>query len=217
MRKGVRLPLEALQSYLLPPCPTHASVSAPPAAFDLAELFDNHHPIEVEVGFGKGAFLVAAAQLHPEINYLGIENDRGLQLYVANRIAKRHLKNAKLACGDAARLLADYIPPASLQAIHVYFPDPWWKKRHRKRRVFTSIFVANCAKALRSSGELAFATDVAEYFQIIFDLVSQQREFKAVEARRVETTETENPPQTNFEKKALQQGRPIWRASFRRS
>jgi tRNA (guanine-N7-)-methyltransferase len=210
VRKGVRLPLETLQPYLF-------SLSQPPKQLDLPALFGNHDPVELEVGFGKGAFLVVAAQLHPENNYLGIENDRGLQLYAANRIAKRHLKNAKLACGDAARLLADYIPPASLQAIHVYFPDPWWKKRHRKRRVFSPAFVANCAKALRSGGELAFATDVAEYFQIIFDLVSQQPEFKAVEVKRIENVEGENTPQTNFEKKALQQGRPVWRATLRRS
>jgi len=209
VRKGVRLPLETLQPYLF-------SLGQPSKPLALAELFGNDHSVELEVGFGKGAFLVAAAQLHPERNYLGIETDRGLQLYVANRIAKRELKNVKLTRGDAGALLADYIPPASMQAIHVYFPDPWWKKRHHKRRVFTPAFVANCARTLRIGGELIFATDVAEYFQMIFGTVSERPEFEAVQAKRIETTDTDNPMLTNFEKKALEQGRPVWRGIFRR-
>jgi tRNA (guanine-N7-)-methyltransferase len=216
VRKGVRLPLETLQPYLLPSYHAHARVSMPQSAFDLAELFGNNHPVELEVGFGKGAFLVAAAQLHAERNYLGIDTERALQLYVANRIAKRHLKNVKLAGGDAGTLLANYIPVASLQAIHVYFPDPWWKKRHQKRRVFNPAFVTNCIRTLRAGGELVFATDVAEYFQVILGIVNERPEFAAVEAERIETIETENPLQTNFEKKALEQGRPVWRGIFRR-
>jgi len=209
VRKGVRLPLEVLQPYLF-------TLPEPGTLLRPAELFGNDHPVELEVGFGKGAFLVDVAPEHPERNYLGIEIDRGLQLYLANRIAKRKFTNVRVACGDAGRLLAEHLPDHSLAAVHVYFPDPWWKKRHRKRRVFNETFVANCARVLQSGGSLHLATDVAEYFQVMLALLTPVREFIPLHADRQEAVETE-APRTNFEIKAHREGRPVWRALFQRT
>jgi tRNA (guanine-N7-)-methyltransferase len=209
VRKGVRLPLEQLQPYLVP-------FPQPGQQLEFAALFANDHPVELEVGFGKGSFLVAAAPLHPERNYLGIEIDRALQLYVANRIVKRQLRQVKLLCGDGARLLAEHLRPHSLAAVHVYFPDPWWKKRHQKRRVFSERFALDCARVLKPGGHLYLATDVAEYFQIMLGILAQRPEFTPLRAERVEAIQDAESPQTNFEKKAYLQGRPVWRADFRR-
>lgn len=106
-----------------------------PIRFDWPREFRNTNPLEIEVGFGKGTFLLNAARANPQTNYLGIEIDRGLQLYAATRLAKRSLTNAKVACVDARRFFAQRVPPASVAAVHVYFPDPWWKARHKSARV----------------------------------------------------------------------------------
>jgi tRNA (guanine-N7-)-methyltransferase len=209
VRKGVRLPLEILQPYLF-------ALPEPGVVLNLPKLFGNSNPIELEVGFGKGAFLIETAPRHAERNYLGVEIDRGLQLYVANRLAKRQLRNVRVAAGDAGRLLAEHLAPKSLSAVHVYFPDPWWKKRHRKRRVFNESFVSHCGRVIQSGGHLRFATDVAEYFQVMLGIMTDQQAFVPIHAGREEAASAD-APQTNFEKKAHQQGRPVWRAVFRRS
>src|SRR5205807_7068201 len=122
-------PLEELQPYLfeLP-----KSGSGPPAPLDWRAVFGNDHPVEIEVGFGKGLFLLNAATARPDVNFAGIEIERKYQLFTATRLAVRKLGNVRVACADARLALRDHVPGASVQAVHVYFPDPWWKKRHHK-------------------------------------------------------------------------------------
>lgn len=211
MRDTVRLPREALDPYCLelprPLVPTRVSWS---------DLFDNLHAVEIEVGFGKGQFLVTEAGRRPTTNFLGIEVDRGLQLYAANRLAKRSLVNARVACIDAGWFLEHCVAPGSVQAVHVYFPDPWWKRRHRKRRVFTAEFAAAAERALRPGGTLLIGTDVEEYFKVMTKLVAV-RPGLLERGRRVET----GPPEpganlTNFERKAREKGGSVWRAEYER-
>ena len=146
MRGPVRLPLEQLQPYLFAMPPT-------PAPLSWATVFGNTNPVEIEVGFGKGLFLVTAGQERPEVNFFGIEIIRKYQLFTANRLAKRELHNVRLACADARLFLRDYVPAGSVQAVHVYFPDPWWKKRHHKRRLFTAEFAAIVGTSTRRCPE----------------------------------------------------------------
>ncbi len=96
-------------------------------------------------------------------------------LLTADRLARRGTANVRLACTDAQWLLRERVPAASVAAIHVYFPDPWWKKRHRKRRLFTGEFAAQCARVLPPGGKLYFVSDVAEYFAETDAMVSRQR------------------------------------------
>lgn len=179
---------------------------------NLETIFGNDQPVELEVGFGKGSFLVESATKNPQINYLGIEIDKGLQLYVATRLLKRSFTNTKVLQGDGYRLLQG-IEDGALQAVHVYFPDPWWKKRHRKRRVFTEAFVEEVSRVLTPRGTLYIATDVAEYFQVMISIMTNRIDFEATQFDRSETKDL-TLPMTNFERKAVLVNRPVWRATF---
>src|SRR4051794_25771429 len=169
-------------------------------------------PVELEVGFGKGLFLITAAEHHPGVQYLGIEIERKYQLFTATRLAKRNLQNVKLVCGDARAFLRDAVPTAALQALHIYFPDPWWKTRHKKRRVFTEEFAAQAARVVRPDSHLHIATDVEEYFGVMRQLVAQQPAF--TEVPLPVPAEGEPEALTNFERKYRLEGRPIYRAVY---
>jgi tRNA (guanine-N7-)-methyltransferase len=209
VRRPVRLPPEALAPYLL-------EVPPEPAPLNLAALFGNDRPVELEVGFGKGLFLVTAGQARPDLNFLGIEIERKYHLFTANRLAKRGLSNVRVVCADARTWLRDRLPAGSVQAVHVYFPDPWWKKRHQKRRLFTAEFAAQCERVLRPGGHLHLASDVEEYFGIILGLVGQRPGLERLPPPDVKQPEHDLDYLTNFERKYRQEGRPIFRARYRR-
>ncbi len=210
-RSDRRLPLEQLQPWLYP-TPSRLEPITP---LDWAAVFGNSHPVEIEVGFGKGLFLLTAATRFPEVNFFGIEILRKYQLFTATRFAKRGgYPNVKLLAADAGWFLAHFVPNGSVQAVHVYFPDPWWKKRHKKRRVFTEAFAATVARILRLGGRLHLATDVEEYFGVMTAIVAADSHFRPLpEPQRLIS---EIGYQTNFERKALLAGGAVWRAAYER-
>jgi tRNA (guanine-N7-)-methyltransferase len=211
VRRTPRLPPEELAPFLLevPPAPENAT-----AGRSLEAVFGNDRPIEVEVGFGKGLFLLNAAQSCSEVNFLGIEIERKYTLYTATRIAKRALGNVRVVCGDAKVFFRDHIADGSLQAVHVYFPDPWWKKRHHKRRLFDAEFVAGCARVLKSGGRLHVVSDVEEYFGIMKELLAVQARLRELPPPEVKAPEHDLDYLTNFERKYRKEGRPIYRAAY---
>lgn len=205
--------MEELAPYLFE---TVASASGSEVPINWVQLFGNETPTEIEVGSGKGAFLVAAAEANPGTNYLGIEIDRALQLYVATRLAKRGLRNARVAGIDARRLFRERVPAASVRAVHVYFPDPWWKKRHQKRRVWTPEFAADCVRVLAPGGRLYVATDVADYDVIIRELLDAQPGLTRLRAEEQTGPPAADEALTNFERKARQRGGAVYRAEYER-
>ncbi|MFL5245421.1 MAG: tRNA (guanosine(46)-N7)-methyltransferase TrmB [Gemmataceae bacterium] len=209
MRRAGRLPLEALAPYLL-------DVPDPVALLNWSSIFANDNPVEVEVGFGKGLFLLTSSLANPQTNYLGIEIERKYQLFTANRIAKRNLGNVRLVKADARAFLRDCVPTESVQAVHVYFPDPWWKKRHHKRRLFTQEFAGQCARVLMPNGWLHVATDVEEYFRIMTELVEQQSLLQPISLPATALPAGDAEFQTNFERKSVLQGRSVNRAIYRK-
>ncbi len=238
MRKGHRLPLEQLEPYLLPAphpqplCPAgrreegHPQPLSPggregeevqPALIDWARLFGNDHPVEMEVGFGKGLFLVRSAQERPEVNFIGVEIVRKYQLLTATRVAGRNLSNIRLAWGDARLFLRDRVPAGSIQTLHVYFPDPWWKTRHHKRRLFTQEFANLCARVLRPGGILSFASDVEDYTQMVEGLVAGVPALRPLPPPEPGTPAHDMDYLTNFERKFRKQGKPIYRRRWERS
>ncbi len=215
MRHPPRLPLEQLQPYLID-LPIPADPAAPPAPLDWRLVFGNDRPVELEVGFGKGLFLVTTAQAHPEVNFAGVEIERKYVLFTATRIAKRGLPNVRLAYADARIFLRERVPAGSLRAVHVYFPDPWWKNRHHKRRVFTEDFVRQCSRALSPGGILHVATDVEEYFRVMAELLAAVTELRPLPPPEEHTPEHDLDYLTNFERKFRKAGKPIHRARYER-
>jgi tRNA (guanine-N7-)-methyltransferase len=207
VRRTRRLPPEELAPYLLEP-------TDPPAYLDWAAVFGNRDPVEIEVGFGKGLFLLTAAGDFPAVNFLGVEVVRKYQLFAATRLAKRGVRNVRLVKADARLFLRDFVPVASVQAVHVYFPDPWWKKRHQKRRVFTPDFSAQCERVLRPGGRLHVATDVAAYFEIIQKLLDQGTALQVIPVPEVPAPAHDLDYLTNFERKFRKEGRAIYRVVF---
>lgn len=218
MRRASRLPLEQLQTYLLES--SHSSVHdtrslpAAEAPLDWHAVFGNDHPVEIEIGFGKGMFLILAAQTNPKVNYLGIEIERKYQLYAANRVAKRRLRNVRLLCGDARLFLRDRVLQDSVQGLHIYFPDPWWKTRHRKRRLFQEDFVRQCERVLRPGGRFRLLTDVEEYFLEIRKLLTVHTRLKELPPPPVKAPQHDLDYITNFERKYRKENRPIYRAEY---
>ncbi|MGD9646022.1 MAG: tRNA (guanosine(46)-N7)-methyltransferase TrmB, partial [Pirellulales bacterium] len=148
-----------------------------PRPWDPARLFGRTAPVEIEVGSGKGLFLSGAAAARPDVDFLGIEIARKFAQAVAARLARAAVTNARVLNADAQRLFAEVLPDASLAAVHVYFPDPWWKKRHHKRRLMNERFVRDVERTLLPGGLLHFWTDVEEYFTESLETLARATNF----------------------------------------
>jgi tRNA (guanine-N7-)-methyltransferase len=179
-------------------------------------IFGNERPVELEVGSGKGLFLANAAQQEPGHNFLGIELSRKYARRAAERVAKRGLPNVKVVRGDARLFLARFVPPASLRAVHLYFPDPWWKARHKKRRVVCAPFVADVERGLEPGGDFHMATDVEEYFGVMRALMAGHPGVTPLPPPEPSSPEHDLDYLTSFERKYRIEGRPIFRARYRR-
>jgi len=193
---------------------TGADAGAVPARIDWAALFGNDRPVELEIGSGKGLFLANAAKANPGRNFLGIEISRKYARLAAERLVKQGIANAKVWIGDVREVLARRVPDRSLRAVHVYFPDPWWKKRHKKRRVFTETLVAEIQRTLQPGGELHIASDVEEYFMMIRELIAASPPFREQPVPAANDPKHELDYLTNFERKYRKEGRPIYRAIY---
>ena len=189
----------------------------PAAPFNPAALFEREQPLEVEIGSGRGLFLVNAAAARPEINFLGVEYDFKEGRRGARRLKKRSLPNARVLGADARVVLSRSLQDQAAQAIHVYFPDPWWKRRHRKRRIFNAEFLVQAARILRPGGLLHAWTDVEEYFEAILSLVAGTPAFAALPPPDERAALHDMDYQTSFERKKRKLGLPIYRARWARA
>jgi tRNA (guanine-N7-)-methyltransferase len=187
-----------------------------PRPFSQAALFRREQPLEVEVGSGKGLFLAGAARAHPNRDFLGIEVSLKYARYAAARLARQESDNALVIGGDALALFRDWFPPASLAAIHVYFPDPWWKKRHKKRRVLNEHFLRDAERTLEPGGSLHFWTDVEEYFQSTLDLIASLVQLAGPIPVAERPAEHELDYRTHFERRTRKSQQPVYRAEFRK-
>ena len=185
-----------------------------PSSWSSFELFDRDAPLEVEVGSGKGLFLQMAAAHLPEHDFLGIEIGRKYARFTAARLTRHELSNAVVVHGDGIKLFREILPDASLAAVHVYFPDPWWKKRHRKRRVLSEPFLEDVVRVLTSHGRLHFWTDVKEYFESTLALISRQNALQGPIEVPERPAEHHLDYRTHFERRTRLHGDPVYRSEF---
>jgi len=187
-----------------------------PNPWDTAGLFGRSAPLEIEVGSGKGLFMRTAAEARPDTDFLGIEVARKYAAFAAAGLAKRELTNGKMVAGDGLRIFSELLPDESLQAVHVYFPDPWWKARHKKRRVLTEPFLRDVYRTLKPDGSLHFWTDVQEYFETTLDLLEELALFEGPIQVPEAEPEHDLDYRTHFERRKRQLGEAIHRSEFRK-
>jgi tRNA (guanine-N7-)-methyltransferase len=186
----------------------------PEAPWDPAALFGRRAPLEIEVGSGKGLFLQNAAIGTPEHDFLGVEVAYKYARFIAARLAKRAISNAKAVHGDALQLFRERVPADSLAAVHVYFPDPWWKSRHHKRRVMTEDFLADVVRTLQPGGRLHFWTDVKEYFDNTLELIARATPLVGPLEVPERPAEHDLDFHTHFERRMRLHGEPVYRSEF---
>jgi tRNA (guanine-N7-)-methyltransferase len=198
-----------------------AAVTAPEVLLDLdrtalplspAWLFGRPCPLEVELGVGKGRFLLEWAAAHQEVGLLGVERARSYALLAAGRAARRGLANVRVVHSTAEDVLFRCLAPGSVEAFHVYFSDPWPKKRHHKRRFFRPDNVARLAELLRPGGLLRVKTDHREYAVVIATVIAEEPRLAPVAVEEAFAA----VPQTHFEIKYAREGREFTCLAFRR-
>jgi tRNA (guanine-N7-)-methyltransferase len=175
---------------------------------DVKELFGNAHPVVLEIGSGKGRFLIGTAVEHPEANVIGIEKSLHYHRVIRDRVLKRGLTNVRLINHDAFLVMRDMLPGASLAEIHVYFPDPWPKKGEQKRRIMRVEVLEEMKRTLVDGGMGVYVTDHRDYFEAAAPIVESM--FRA--ERRIPGPD--DPPRTNYEAKYREEGREIYEIRF---
>jgi len=180
-----------------------------PKPLKFSDLYGNSHSVEIEIGMGKGTFLVEQATLHPEINYFGIEYARWYWRYASDRLRRHGCLNARTVRAEASFFLQEFIPPESISVLHIYFPDPWPKKRHHKRRLIQKPFLELVERILVPSGRLQIVTDHQEYFEQIEPVVKESN-LKIIDYNRPGSAGAGEFVGTNFERKYRREGRPFY-------
>ncbi|TWT84377.1 tRNA (guanine-N(7)-)-methyltransferase [Planctomycetes bacterium CA13] len=191
------------------------SVESLPEVLTSQSLFANDQPLEIEVGSGKGLFLTNASSATPKHNFLGIEIQSKCAEHAAGRLAKAKLANAIMVSGNAEPLFAERVPVESLAAVHVYFPDPWWKKKHRKRRVLNETSIVNYATAIAPGGRLHFWTDVLDYFEDTVEMIAELAPHLGVPIPEEEIeAEHDLDYRTHFERRSRKHHIPVYRVRY---
>jgi tRNA (guanine-N7-)-methyltransferase len=188
-----------------------------PSPWDPQPLFGRRASLEVEVGSGKGLFLRTAAASRPATDFLGIELARTYAEHAAARLIQAGLSNAVVVSADALRIFAEILPEQSLAAVHVYFPDPWWKQRHRKRRVMRESFLRDVERTLQPGGSLHFWTDVEEYYRSTLAILATASQLAGPLPVPETDARHEMDYRTHFERRTRLQGAPVYRAEFRKA
>jgi tRNA (guanine-N7-)-methyltransferase len=186
---------------------------------DWQQLYGNDHPVELEIGMGKGTFLTEQAKGRPETNFFGIEWARWFWRYASDRLRRNGCTNARTVRAEASYFLTEFVPAQSLSVLHIYFPDPWPKARHHKRRLIQPKFVPIVARVLKPGGRIQVVTDHQGYWEENIEPTIRAAEgFSVVDYNRPGSAGAGEFVGTNFERKYAREGRPFYAiAAVRRS
>ncbi|MGM0632915.1 MAG: tRNA (guanosine(46)-N7)-methyltransferase TrmB [Pseudomonadota bacterium] len=185
------------------------------ARIDPMALFGRHAPLTLEIGFGMGQSLVEQAAAHPERDFIGIEVHRPGVGKLLREIHERDLHNLRVYCHDATEILDRCVPERSLDTVQVFFPDPWHKKKHHKRRLIQPAFVRQLTTRLKPGGLLHLATDWTHYAEHMMEVLSAEPalENTAGEGQYAKNT---GRPETKFERRGERLGHPVFDLLFAR-
>jgi tRNA (guanine-N7-)-methyltransferase len=190
-------------------------VSFEPRPLDFSALFGRHAPCILEVGFGMGETTAEIAAAHPQNDYLAVDVHTPGVGSLLKKIEERGLTNILIVQRDAAEVLEHMIAPATLDGVHVFFPDPWPKKRHHKRRLLKAPFVALLASRLKTGGYIHVATDWEEYAQEVLQVMSDEKQLE--NSASAFAARPHDRPLTKFEERGLKLGHRVWDIVFTRT
>jgi tRNA (guanine-N7-)-methyltransferase len=188
----------------------------PQAPLDIAGAFGREAPRCLEIGFGVGEVIGSLAEANPHIDYLGIEVHRAGVGRLLLRAEQSGLKNLRIICHDAVDVLRDCIPDSSFDEVLIFFPDPWHKKRHHKRRLIDTSFINLLAAKLRAGGILRLATDWQDYAEQMLAVCNAE---PALQSSSVDLTYVARPdfrPATRFERRGERLGHGVWDLCFKK-
>ena len=182
---------------------------------NLVQVIGRSGPLHVEIGTGKATFLINQAKAQPNINFLGIERANKYYRFAVDRIGRWKLNNVKLIRTDAAVFLAEFLPAESVDCFHIYFPDPWPKIRHYKRRLLCPANLEHLVRCLKTGGTLRIATDHAEYFEEIQRLITDKKDSSQGRLEQIEFLPVSGAMEgeltgTNYERKYIKDKRQIY-------
>ena len=186
------------------------------ALLDLNTLFGREAPRVLEIGFGNGESLTATAAAHPETDYLGIEVHRPGVGHLLKLLDEQGLANVRILCADACETLANRLSDTSLDRIQIFFPDPWPKKRHHKRRLIQPPFVALLAARLKPGGILHLATDWEHYAEHMLSVLQDENRLINTQTSAAFAPRPEDRPPTKFERRGQRLGHRVYDLIYRR-
>lgn len=180
-----------------------------PRLFPSEELFGNSNPLTVEIGFGMGDSILEMAAANPQINFLGIEVHKPGVGKLLHGVVEQNLSNVKVFCHDAKEILAHCLPPASIARLLIFFPDPWHKKRHNKRRLVQTDFITQQLPLLADGGRIHLATDWEPYAE---HMVEAMEAVEGIENLNGAGQFWQQPdrPETKFERRGIRLGHGVW-------
>ncbi|MGI9276070.1 MAG: tRNA (guanosine(46)-N7)-methyltransferase TrmB [Endozoicomonas sp.] len=184
---------------------------------NLAETFGREAPVVLEIGYGMGHSLVTMAGSEPEKNFIGVEVHRPGVGSLLNESSLADLTNVRTYCDDAVEVLKQCIPDSSLSRVQIYFPDPWHKKRHHKRRLIQQKFIKQIRPKLAMGGIIHLATDWENYAEQMMEEMEKAEGFKNMESPHEYSPRPDFRPLTKFEKRGQRLGHGVWDLLFERT
>lgn len=176
--------------------------------FDFRTIFGNGNPVALEIGSGKGRWLLTSGAARPEVNFVGVEKSLHYYRVIEKRLTKAGLANTRIVNHDALRVLGEMIPERSLAEVHIYFPDPWPRKREQKRRLVRPEIAELLLKSMRPDAAGVYVSDHEEAFMAGREVL--MRYFETEDRNALDS-----PPRTNYEAKYRVEGRQIYEVRFR--
>ena len=189
----------------------------PPAdgeIIDPMSWFDSPGPFEIDIGCGKGGFLLSRARANPDARLLGIEWANKYFRYCADRMARWQITNVRVMRTDAKFFIVNHLPADCVSVLHLYHPDPWPKKKHHKRRLVTPDFADAAVRVLAREGVWLIQSDHREYFETIHNLLDERPELAEIAWEGAGADAGSDWAGTNYEIKYARQGRPIYCVAY---